>query len=88
MESNKDLLAQRIDHLKATALSTLGRLDQEADARESFCNLKSPCQFLALTFAAPLRIRREALLASLGSELTAKFDINRMAIDPPAELLK
>ena len=88
MESNKDLLAQRIERLKATALSTLGRLDQEASARESYCNLKSPCQFICLTFSAPLRIRREALLASLGPELTAKFDINRTAIDTPAEVLK
>jgi hypothetical protein len=81
MESNKDLLAPRIEHLKATALSAIGRLDQEADARESYCNLKSPCQLIGLTFTAPLRIRREVLLATLGSELTAKFNINRMAIE-------
>jgi len=50
MDSTKDQLAQRVDLLKATALSSLGRLEQEAKTRETLCNSKSPCQFLGLIF--------------------------------------
>lgn len=86
MESTKDQLAQRVSLLKQTALSSLGRLKQEAEMREKLCNLKSPCQFLGLTFNKTLNIRADALLAALGPELTAKFDINTMAYTlPPKE---
>jgi len=50
MDSTKDQLAQRVSILKLTALSSLGRLEQEAKARETLCYLKSPCQLLGLIF--------------------------------------
>jgi len=48
--ATKDQLAQRVSLLKTTALSSLDRLEQEAKARETLCNLKSPCQLLGLIF--------------------------------------